>query len=265
MDQELALEGAPDAAGVAEVVDRRAARGERIGDREGERVKLRALQHPHRPQRVDPRAEERLIGVDVPHSRDVPLVEQEGPDRRAATAGEPLEPPRRQMPACQRTGTPVSWGRTTSSAGLMGGARVRTTSGSQDLGASRLSISRTAALTPWRSLGRPSNRAPHVGARLKAIVRADRAGTRVWAIAEVGGRRRRSAADCCFCIGACNCPGSRLAILASLLLANCRAAASDGNVPASSAKQGSSGPRPDAWSGMRASLRLRPRAGCCSC
>jgi hypothetical protein len=72
MDQELALEGAPDAAGVAEVVDRRAARGERIGDREGERVKLRALQHPHRPERVDPRAEERLIGVDVPHARDPP-------------------------------------------------------------------------------------------------------------------------------------------------------------------------------------------------
>jgi len=88
VDEELVLEGALDAVGVAEVVDRRAARGEagseRLGDREGERVALRALQRPHRPQRVDPRAEDRLIGVDVPHARDVPLVEHEGLDRRAA-------------------------------------------------------------------------------------------------------------------------------------------------------------------------------------
>jgi hypothetical protein len=52
VDEALVLEGALDAVGVAEVVDRRAARGEaggeRLGDREGERVSLRALQRPHR-------------------------------------------------------------------------------------------------------------------------------------------------------------------------------------------------------------------------
>ncbi len=34
---------------------------------------------------MDPRPEESLVGVDVPHPRDPPLVEQKGLDRRAPT------------------------------------------------------------------------------------------------------------------------------------------------------------------------------------
>ena len=37
-------------------------------------------------QRVDPRAPERLVGVDVPEPRDRALVEDRGLDRRAAVA-----------------------------------------------------------------------------------------------------------------------------------------------------------------------------------
>ena len=43
-------------------------------------------QLPGRAQRVDAGAEQRLVGVDVAHARDAPLVEQERLDRRAAAA-----------------------------------------------------------------------------------------------------------------------------------------------------------------------------------
>ena len=73
VDEELVLERPADAVGVAEVVDRRAARREageqRLADRDGERVVLRALQRAGRAQRMDARAEQRLVGVDVPDAR----------------------------------------------------------------------------------------------------------------------------------------------------------------------------------------------------
>ena len=43
---------------------------------------LRGGQAPGGPQRVDARAEQRLVGVDVPHPGDLALVEQERLDRR---------------------------------------------------------------------------------------------------------------------------------------------------------------------------------------
>ena len=54
--------------------------------REG--VALRAHERPGGPQRMDPRAEQRLVGVDVPDAGDPALVEQERLDRRAAAAAE---------------------------------------------------------------------------------------------------------------------------------------------------------------------------------
>src|SRR5436190_21159892 len=62
MDQELVLEGAALPVGVAEVVDRRAARGEAGFERRDHRVAQRrhlaGAQRAGRPQRVDPRAEQ---------------------------------------------------------------------------------------------------------------------------------------------------------------------------------------------------------------
>ena len=42
---------------------------QRLADRDGERVVLRALERARRAQRMDPRAEQRLVGVDVPDAR----------------------------------------------------------------------------------------------------------------------------------------------------------------------------------------------------
>ena len=56
------------------------------GTRRGQRVALRARERAGAAQRMDPRAEQRLVGVDVAHARDPPLVEQERLDRRAAPA-----------------------------------------------------------------------------------------------------------------------------------------------------------------------------------
>ena len=52
-----------------------------------ERLALRARQRPGRAQRMDPRAEQRLVGVDVPDAGDAALVEQERLDRRARARG----------------------------------------------------------------------------------------------------------------------------------------------------------------------------------
>ena len=90
MDEELVLKRALDAVGVAEVVDRGAARGEarlKRGDHGvPERRDLRALEQARLAQRVDRGAKQRLVGVDVADARDPALVEQDGLDRRAAVA-----------------------------------------------------------------------------------------------------------------------------------------------------------------------------------
>ena len=100
MHEELVLEGALHAIGIAEVVDRRAlgvdARLQRLDDRAGELVELGARQRPRRSQRVDARAEERLVGVDVADAGDPPLVEQERLDRRTPAARELSQVPARE-------------------------------------------------------------------------------------------------------------------------------------------------------------------------
>ncbi len=86
------LEGPVDPVRAAEVVDRRAARGEpgleRLAHSERERVALRPAERARRAQRMNPRAEEGLVGVDVPDAGDPPLVEQERLHRCAAPARE---------------------------------------------------------------------------------------------------------------------------------------------------------------------------------
>jgi hypothetical protein len=95
VDEELVLEGALDAVGVAEVVDRRAPGGEagqqRLAHRLRQRVPLRAREGARRAQRMDARPEQRLVGVDVAHPRDAPLVEQEGLDGSAPAACHPSQ------------------------------------------------------------------------------------------------------------------------------------------------------------------------------
>ncbi len=78
--------------GVAEVVDRRAARGEagaraRRARPRRRRPDWRARQPSRGAQRVDARAEQRLVGVDVADAGDPALVEQERLDRRACARG----------------------------------------------------------------------------------------------------------------------------------------------------------------------------------
>src|SRR4051812_12093912 len=71
-----------------EVVDRRALRVnaglERIDHGVAKLRNLRPLQCADRTKRVDARAEERLVGVDVAHSRDPLLGQEEGLDRLLA-------------------------------------------------------------------------------------------------------------------------------------------------------------------------------------
>ena len=90
MDEEPVLEGAAGSVGVAEVVDRGAVGGDpgaqRLDHPVAQSRELRTGQPPRRAQRVDAGSEERLVGVDVAHASDPPLVEQEGLDRRAAAA-----------------------------------------------------------------------------------------------------------------------------------------------------------------------------------
>jgi hypothetical protein len=81
MHEELILEGAARAVDVAEVVDRRALGRdpgrERLLDRLPQPLPLRPREPPCLPQRVDPGAEQRLVGVDVPDAGDPALVENE--------------------------------------------------------------------------------------------------------------------------------------------------------------------------------------------
>jgi hypothetical protein len=74
------------------VVDRGALRVDaqlqRLDHGGAQRLDLCARQLAHRPQWVDPRAKERLVGVDVADAGDPLLVEQEGLDRLLAPAGE---------------------------------------------------------------------------------------------------------------------------------------------------------------------------------
>src|SRR5688572_16291193 len=81
MDQEPVLERALSPVDVPVVVDRRALRVDslvqRLDHRIAERGDLRAPQRADRPQRVDLRPEERLVGVDVAHAGDPLLVEEE--------------------------------------------------------------------------------------------------------------------------------------------------------------------------------------------
>src|SRR4051812_19959716 len=90
VDEELVLEGALDAVGMAEVVDRRTARAEarleRRDDRVAQRGDLAALQRARAAQRMDAGAKERLVGVDVADARDAALVQQQRLDRRAPLA-----------------------------------------------------------------------------------------------------------------------------------------------------------------------------------
>ncbi len=80
---------------MAEVVDRRALGGHARLERRDHGVAqpgdLAALEPVGRAQRVDPRAVERLVGVDVPHAGDLALVEQERLHRRAARARERVQ------------------------------------------------------------------------------------------------------------------------------------------------------------------------------
>ena len=91
MHEELVLKRAFDAVGMAEVVDRGSARVEagvqRRHDGVAQRGDLRALEPARLAQRVDRRAKQRLVGVDVPDAGDPALVEQDGLDRRAPVAG----------------------------------------------------------------------------------------------------------------------------------------------------------------------------------
>ena len=81
--------------GRAEVVDRGALGLEpglqRRDDRVAQRDALRPAEPVRGPQRVQPGAEQRLVGVDVPHARDPLLVEQERLDRRARRARERVQ------------------------------------------------------------------------------------------------------------------------------------------------------------------------------
>ena len=85
--EELVLEGARDAVGwrKSSIVAPPASMPglQRLAHRVAQRLALRARELARRAQRVDPRAEQRLVGVDVADAGDLALVEQERLDRRA--------------------------------------------------------------------------------------------------------------------------------------------------------------------------------------
>ena len=96
VDEELVLEGAArrrrgrgSRRCVAPLASIPAASVSTIAGRE--RLPLGAGQAAGRPQRMDCAAEQRLVGVDVAHAGDPPLIEQERLDRRAAAARERVQ------------------------------------------------------------------------------------------------------------------------------------------------------------------------------
>jgi hypothetical protein len=90
VDQKAVLEGAARAVHVAVVVYRGAlgvdSGVQRLDDRLAQRLDLSPAQRPDRPQRVDPRPEQRLVGVDVAHAGHALLVQEEGLHRLPAPA-----------------------------------------------------------------------------------------------------------------------------------------------------------------------------------
>ena len=108
--QELVLERATGPVDVPEVVDRGAAgvdaELERLHHGVAELGQLRRPQPVDRPERVDPGAEERLVGVDVAHARDPLLVQQERLDRRLPPARQLAHRLRREVGPSGSTPTP---------------------------------------------------------------------------------------------------------------------------------------------------------------
>ena len=92
VNEELVLEGAAGAVGVAEVVDRGASAASPACSDATTASRIAA--HWARVSRLAGRSgwiagsEERLVGVDVAHPRDPLLIEQEGLDRRAGRCGQ---------------------------------------------------------------------------------------------------------------------------------------------------------------------------------
>ena len=167
--QEAVLEAALGAVDVAEVVDRGALRVdaqlERLHHRVAERLDLRPLQRARPAQRVDPRPEERLVGVDVAHARHALLVQEEGLD------------------------------------GLLPPARLRAQGLGGEVGAERLhSQPRLRSTRPARRL-RAARRRCRSGARRRTGGGGRRRARRPRACA-AGSRRRRGAAGCRSCAGA---------------------------------------------------------------
>ena len=100
VDAELVLHRSGSPVGGGVVLQRRAlaldARPERSPDGPGHAGDLVRRELVRRALRVDARAPERLVRVDVPESRDDPLVEEDGLERRAAAAELIRQPPRRE-------------------------------------------------------------------------------------------------------------------------------------------------------------------------
>ena len=92
MDEKAVLKGSAGTVDVLKVVDRRALgldpRSERELDRVTQCRELGCRQATSRPERVDPRAVKRLVGVDVPHPGNPPLIQHERLDRRTHATGE---------------------------------------------------------------------------------------------------------------------------------------------------------------------------------
>ncbi len=97
MHQELILEGPLYAVGVPEVVDRRALGldpgAQRRDHGVAQRLALARGEALGGAQRMDAGSKQRLVGVDVADPGDLALIEQQGLDRRAAAAGQPVQVP----------------------------------------------------------------------------------------------------------------------------------------------------------------------------
>ena len=96
VDAELVLHAALAPSGLAVVAQRRALtrdpRVERLAHAPVKRLSSRRLERAGDPQRVEPRAPERLVGVDVPDAGDRALVEQRRLQRRPPAAQRLAQP-----------------------------------------------------------------------------------------------------------------------------------------------------------------------------